>query len=200
MVRWNAAQPQYALPDVPSCGSRRLAPPPLPELFAESATAPADLPSSASDRLLLRRQWAGSRQAKDHTKCRRERYAVPSLTHPRLRSHSANIARPAQLRALARRGPPPHTVSDALSPCYRFAASRLAAALRRLRPLGFGAAAFTRFASEGWWSQAESNRRPLECHSSALPTELWPLQGSDVSTRSSDEAICSLSLLLITDS
>ena len=26
-----------------------------------------------------------------------------------------------------------------------------------------------------WWSQAGSNRRPLECHSSALPTELWPL-------------------------
>src|ERR687897_2510576 len=26
----------------------------------------------------------------------------------------------------------------------------------------------------GWWSQAESNRRPLECHSSALPTELRP--------------------------
>ena len=25
-----------------------------------------------------------------------------------------------------------------------------------------------------WWSQTESNRRPLECHSSALPTELWP--------------------------
>ncbi len=68
----------------------------------------------------------------------------------------------------------------------------LAAALRRLRPLGFGAAAFTRFASEGWWSQAESNRRPLECHSSALPTELWPLQGSDVSNRSSGKrsALC----------
>jgi hypothetical protein len=28
-----------------------------------------------------------------------------------------------------------------------------------------------------WWSQAESNRRPLECHSSALPTELWPRTG-----------------------
>src|SRR5215813_8906384 len=29
--------------------------------------------------------------------------------------------------------------------------------------------------SEGdWWSQGESNPRPLECHSSALPTELWP--------------------------
>jgi len=26
----------------------------------------------------------------------------------------------------------------------------------------------------GWWSRAESNRRPLECHSSALPTELRP--------------------------
>ena len=26
-----------------------------------------------------------------------------------------------------------------------------------------------------WWSQGESNPRPLECHSSALPTELWPL-------------------------
>ena len=29
-----------------------------------------------------------------------------------------------------------------------------------------------------WWSQAESNRRPLECHSSALPTELWPHRGA----------------------
>jgi hypothetical protein len=26
----------------------------------------------------------------------------------------------------------------------------------------------------GWWSQTESNRRPLACHASALPTELWP--------------------------
>ncbi len=25
-----------------------------------------------------------------------------------------------------------------------------------------------------WWSQTESNRRPLACHASALPTELWP--------------------------
>ena len=28
--------------------------------------------------------------------------------------------------------------------------------------------------SEGWWSQTGSNRRPRECHSRALPTELWP--------------------------
>ena len=27
---------------------------------------------------------------------------------------------------------------------------------------------------KGWWSQGESNPRPLECHSSALPAELWP--------------------------
>ena len=25
-----------------------------------------------------------------------------------------------------------------------------------------------------WWSQTESNRRPPECKSGALPTELWP--------------------------
>ena len=31
-----------------------------------------------------------------------------------------------------------------------------------------------------WWSQGESNPRPLECHSSALPTELWPRQGSEI--------------------
>src|SRR5437867_8897705 len=29
-------------------------------------------------------------------------------------------------------------------------------------------------ASEGWWSQAGSNLRPLACHASALPAELWP--------------------------
>ena len=26
-----------------------------------------------------------------------------------------------------------------------------------------------------WWSQTGSNRRPLACHASALPAELWPL-------------------------
>src|SRR6185503_10948189 len=38
---------------------------------------------------------------------------------------------------------------------------------------GFGGQ-FSPRSGENWWSQAESNRRPLECHSSALPTELWP--------------------------
>src|SRR6266478_1114604 len=61
----------------------------------------------------------------------------------------------------------------------------------RLRPSGYDAAAFACFAtmdlgvacravaceaSEGWWSQAGSNRRPLACHASALPAELWPLR------------------------
>src|ERR1700739_3550849 len=27
---------------------------------------------------------------------------------------------------------------------------------------------------EIWWSQTGSNRRPLACHASALPAELWP--------------------------
>ena len=40
--------------------------------------------------------------------------------------------------------------------------------------MGFGASAFSRFASEGWWSQTGSNRRPQACKASALPTELWP--------------------------
>src|SRR4051812_34976566 len=59
----------------------------------------------------------------------------------------------------------------------------------RLRPLGYGAAAFACFAtrghgvacravaceaSEGWWSQAGSNRRPRHCERRALPAELWP--------------------------
>jgi hypothetical protein len=35
-----------------------------------------------------------------------------------------------------------------------------------------------RFASEGWWSQTESNRRPPACKAGALPTELWPLFGN----------------------
>src|SRR6266571_3391952 len=30
----------------------------------------------------------------------------------------------------------------------------------RLRPMGFGAAAFTRFASEGWWACLDSNQEP----------------------------------------
>src|ERR1700674_3531749 len=30
--------------------------------------------------------------------------------------------------------------------------------------------------SQVWWSQAGSNRRPLACHASALPAELWPRQ------------------------
>ena len=30
----------------------------------------------------------------------------------------------------------------------------------------------------GWWSQTGSNRRPPACKAGALPTELWPLQGT----------------------
>ena len=38
-----------------------------------------------------------------------------------------------------------------------------------------------------WWSWTGSNRRPLECHSSALPTELQPRgQGRDLTYGSAD--------------
>ena len=48
-------------------------------------------------------------------------------------------------------------------------------------PKSFAAAAFEgppsrnwRPASEGWWSQTGSNRRPHACKARALPAELWP--------------------------
>ena len=38
-----------------------------------------------------------------------------------------------------------------------------------------------------WWSQAGSNRRPLQCHCSALPAELWPLRSrADYNDHDSD--------------
>src|SRR5437868_12519861 len=46
--------------------------------------------------------------------------------------------------------------------------------LTSLRGTSRACPAEAREASEGWWSQAGSNRRPLACHASALPAELWP--------------------------
>src|SRR3954462_15156738 len=57
--------------------------------------------------------------------------------------------------------------------CCWLAEPKLAAPAR-FRPSGSSAAAFSRFASEGWWSQTGSNRRPPACKAGALPTELWP--------------------------
>jgi hypothetical protein len=53
----------------------------------------------------------------------------------------------------------------------------------RLRPIGLrrGSLRYDRLAepklasaSEGWWSQTGSNRRPHACKARALPAELWP--------------------------
>src|SRR5438045_4201104 len=53
----------------------------------------------------------------------------------------------------------------------------------RLRSTSYDAAAFAfdpaclaeaGAASEGWWSQTGSNRRPHACKARALPAELWP--------------------------
>jgi hypothetical protein len=50
-----------------------------------------------------------------------------------------------------------------------------------LIPMSFG------FGGAGaWWSQTGSNRRPPACKAGALPTELWPRQGSAVRDQSSE--------------
>ena len=41
------------------------------------------------------------------------------------------------------------------------------------------------FASEAWWSQTGSNRRPHACKACALPTELWPRCLGEISSRRS---------------
>ena len=50
-----------------------------------------------------------------------------------------------------------------------------------------------------WWSQTGSNRRPPACKAGALPTELWPRQGSVVSNQGSDRASTSDYRHLTTD-
>src|SRR5580693_9200984 len=40
-----------------------------------------------------------------------------------------------------------------------------------------------------WWSQAGSNRRPLACHASALPAELWPQLSRGETLRSPPTAV-----------
>src|ERR1700716_345891 len=45
-----------------------------------------------------------------------------------------------------------------------------------LRPSALRGRATRSPEGEAWWSQAGSNRRPLACHASALPAELWPLR------------------------
>ena len=48
-----------------------------------------------------------------------------------------------------------------------------------------------------WWSQTGSNRRPPACKAGALPTELWPPQGSDI--RIQQSGFRSATRYLITD-
>src|SRR6478736_9564524 len=49
-----------------------------------------------------------------------------------------------------------------------------------------------------WWSQGESNPRPRECHSRALPTELWPQ--SQIDSRLGKRRMCQLSSSFSIDS
>ena len=61
----------------------------------------------------------------------------------------------------------------------------------RLRSSSYDAAAFAcgrlaepklASASEGWWSQTGSNRRPPACKAGALPAELWPRKSVNLIT------------------
>lgn len=77
-------------------------------------------------------------------------------------------ARPAaHLGTRSHEGPPcsPRSTTDIGAPVWRSTPN----------PIGYEAAVKLKSLEPGlWWSQAGSNRRPLECHSSALPAELWP--------------------------
>jgi delta 1-pyrroline-5-carboxylate dehydrogenase len=56
-------------------------------------------------------------------------------------------------------------------PCWRSRVACRAVAREqraRLRQVGFGAAAFTRFASEGWWARQDSNLQPDRYERSTL--------------------------------
>src|SRR5712672_3159142 len=57
---------------------------------------------------------------------------------------------------------------SAVGPPSLFELRRGSLRIRRARLAVAGAA------SEGWWSQTGSNRRPHACKARALPAELWP--------------------------
>ncbi len=46
-----------------------------------------------------------------------------------------------------------------------------------------------------WWSQPGSNRRPLACHASALPAELWPHAWEARTLRQRDTSVKTVDLL-----
>ena len=64
------------------------------------------------------------------------------------------------------------------SPSSPFGLRRGEPSLTSLRGTYRACPAVAREASEGWWSQAGSNRRPRHCERRALPAELWPHSAS----------------------
>ena len=73
---------------------------------------------------------------------------------------------------------PPLQSGAALIACQSNAADRIRKSRRNSIPSGFEEEKrdFLRSPCIFWWSWGELNSRPLECHSSALPTELQPLE------------------------
>ena len=59
-------------------------------------------------------------------------------------------------------------------PVFIFSRSSLYRATTRQPSLRLARRAVAGAASDGWWSQTGSNRRPHACKARALPAELWP--------------------------
>jgi hypothetical protein len=108
--------------------------------------------------------WAGSVACPAVAREQRPAYARwASAWQPSLASRAKESGLPSrssrQRPACARRASAwqPSLASRAKASGLPSRSSRTAA---RLRPVGFGVAAFTRFASEGWWARQDSNLQP----------------------------------------
>ncbi len=124
-----------------------------------------------------RSAWcAASRSAFSKTKrscARGAQKSEPSVCGWFLRIWRTGGAR-AAMRAAEK---PPLQSGAALIACQSNAADRIRKSRRNSIPSGFEEEKkdFLRSPCIFWWSWGELNSRPLECHSSALPTELQPL-------------------------
>jgi hypothetical protein len=102
-----------------------------------------------------------------HRRCRRLKRRSSTAKAPRARAHGRRIASPRPMSVATGSRTIATPMQIATWWCCR-AGLRARRGRRRIERRGFSR----------WWSQGESNPRPLECHSSALPTELWPLKAA----------------------
>jgi hypothetical protein len=95
-----------------------------------------------------------------------------------------------------------HNVKDLITSRKRptnpvSSSGRPAPAPMRQRPVGITQSRSAFVSSHStWWSQTGSNRRPPACKAGALPTELWPRQGTGVRSQVSGKANASATILI----